>query len=212
MLSIFLVLGLVSGLTDTKAQMLPEILQEILRTDTAYQSLSCNINIRLDVPGLSMPDKDVELMLEKGKKPKIKGEGITVLPRHGIIGQYKDFLDADCQAIPLSENGDTIIYKLVSLDKKTDWITVDFELTQSNAKIHSMLVSTRKNGEYMVRHFYASESELFPNRTVISFEAMPIKLPLKFMGKQEGMESLNDQNDSLTGKIELRYTQVFLKP
>lgn len=199
-----------SWLTELGAQNLPDILQEVLRADTAYRSLVCNVNIELDVPGLSMPPKEVEITLEKGKKPKIKGEGITVLPRHGIIGQYREFLDVNCQAITIRETSDTIVYKLVSLDKKTEWITVDFELTKRDARIHSMLISTRKNGEFLVRHRYKVDSEIFPEQTIISFEAMPLKLPLKFMGKPEGMDSMMNKNDPVNGEIFLRYSNIFM--
>ena len=71
-----------------------------------------------------------------------------------------------------------------------------------------MLISTRKNGQYLVRHQYNPESDFFPEQTEISFEAMPLKLPLKFMGKQEGMDSLIDKHDSVTGKIVLRYSKI----
>lgn len=209
-LSILLLLYPASWLTELGAQNLPEVLQEVLRADTAYRSLVCYVNIKLDVPGLSMPHKDVEIRLEKGKKPEIKGEGITVLPRHGIVGQYKEFLEVNCQAITIKETTDTIVYKLVSLEKKTDWITVDFELTKRDAKIHSMLISTRKNGEFLVRHRYAADSEFFPEQTTISFEAMPLKLPLKFMGKPEGMDSMIDKNDPVNGEIYLRYSNIIL--
>jgi len=211
MRSIWLFLYAVFWLTDVNAQHLPEILQEVLRTDTAYQSLSCILDIELDVPGLNMPEKAVELKLEKGKKPKIEGKGITVLPRRGIIGQYREFLEVDCQCIPMKEEGDTIVYKVVSLDKKTDWNTVDFELTKTDAKIHSMLISTRKYGEYLVCHFYGPDSKFFPERSEISFEAMPLKLPLKFMGRQERMDLLIEDTGPLTGKALLRYSEISLE-
>jgi len=207
--SILLFLFFAFWLNEALAQKLPDILQEVLRSDTAYQSISCKIDVQLNVPGLSMPDKEIELKLEKGKKPRIKGKGIIILPKHGILGQYREFLEVDCQAIPLRENEDTIVYKVVSLDHKTDWVTVDFALTKSLSKIHSMLISTRKDGEYLVRHEYASDSEFFPEQTEISFEAMPLKLPLKFMGKQEEMDLLiDDNNGSLTGNIMLRYSEI----
>jgi len=209
--SIWLLLCIIFWQTDVYAQQLPEILQEVLRTDTAYQSLTCTINIEVDVPGLSMPDKAIELKLEKGKKPKIKGEGITVLPRHGIIGQYREFLEVDCQSIPLREEGDTLVYKVVSLDRKTDWTTVDFILTKTDVKIHSMLISTKKNGEYLVRHFYGQESEYFPDHSEISFEAMPLKLPLKFMGRQERMDLVIEDKGPLTGKVLLAYSKIWLE-
>ncbi|GAH04318.1 unnamed protein product, partial [marine sediment metagenome] len=111
-------------------------------------------------------------------------------------------------AILISEIEDTIVYKVVSLDKKTDWITVDVTVTQSEAKIQSMLISTRKNGEYLVSHFYGPQFEYFPEKTEISFEAMPLKLPLKFMGKQEGIEWLSKDTGPLTGKVILQYSEI----
>jgi len=211
MLSIGLIMCTASLLTETKAQMLPEILQEVLRSDTAYQSLSCTMRIKLDVPGLDMPEKEVELLLEKGKKPHIQGEGITVLPRHGMLGQYRKFLEVDCQSIPMRESGDTIVYKVVSLDKKTDWVTVDLALTRTDVRIHSLLISTRKHGEYLVRHFYGPDSEYFPEQSEISFEAMPLKLPLKFMGKQERRDLKMEEKGPLSGKVFLRYSDLTLE-
>jgi hypothetical protein len=196
------------GLKPLHAGELPEILKSVLQMDTSFQSISCKINVTLDVPGLNMPEKEVDFRLEKGKKPQIKSEGITLLPKHGIIGQYREFLDLDCQAIPIRENGDTLVYKVVSLEKKTDWTTVDLTLTRPEGKIQSMLISTRKNGEYLVRHFYGPVNEFFPQRTEISFESMPLKLPLKFLGKQEGMEILPENDGPVTGKIILQYSDI----
>jgi len=195
-------------LRGMRAGELPEVLKEVLQADTAYQSISCRIDIELDVPGFDMPEKEIELTLEKGKKPEIESEGITFLPKHGLIGQYRDFLEIDCQAIPLSERGDTIVYKLVSLEKRSDWVTVDMTLTRSEAKIHSMLISTRKNGEYLVRHSYGPEQHFFPEQTEVSFESVPMKLPLKFMGKQEGIYPVSDHKGPVTGKIILRYSDI----
>jgi hypothetical protein len=208
MLSAMILFAAASWQQEIRAEELPDVLKEVLRTDTAFQSVSCRIDIELDVPGFEMPEKEIELTLEKGKKPRIESKGITILPKHGIIGQYREFLELDCQAIPISENGDTLVYKLVSLDRKSDWTTVDMAVTQSDAKVHSMLISTRKNGEYQVRHTYGPDNDLFPELTEISFEAVPLKLPLKFMGKQEGIYSVSDQEGPVTGKILLRYSKV----
>jgi hypothetical protein len=100
------------------------------------------------------------------------------------------------------------MYKLVSLERRSDWTTVDMAVTQSDAKVHSMLISTRKNGEYLVRHTYGPTSDIFPERTEISFEAVPLKLPLKFMGRQEGIYAVSDHEGPVTGKILLRYSGV----
>jgi hypothetical protein len=128
------------------------------------------------------------------------------------LGQYRKFLDVDCQSIPIREQGDTIVVKVVSLDKKTDWVTVDFTLTRTEVRIHSMLISTRKHGEYLVQHFYGPDSEFFPEQSEISFEAMPLKLPLKFLGKQERWDLKMEEKGPLSGKVFLRYTELTLVP
>jgi len=201
-------LGLGCGICQANAGELPEILQMVLKSDTAYQSISCKIDIELEVPGVHMPEKEIGLRLEKGKKPKIKSEGITFLPKHGIIGQYRDFLEVDCQAIPLETGEDTLIYKVVSLDPKTDWVTVDMTLSRGDARIHAMLISTRKHGEYQVRHFYGENHDIFPEQTEVSFESMPLTLPLKFLGKQEGLEITGKDKGPVSGKIILRYSEI----
>ena len=187
---------------------LPDILQQALEYGSRYQSISCKVEVELDVPGISMPEKEIELLLEKGEKPVVKGEGITILPRHGIIGQYREFMDTESAAILLREENDTVEYKIVSLDHRSDWVTVDLTLSRSELHIHRMRISTRKNGEFLVTHSYGTDSGLFPERTIISFEAMPLKLPLKFMGKQEGMEFLPEDDGPVDGRIILRYWDV----
>ena len=196
-------------LADGNASELPEILQTVLKMDTSIQSISCKIDITLDVPGVNMPEKKVELTMEQGRRPQIKGKGITIIPKHGMIGQYREFLETDCQAILMRENGDTVVYKVVSLDHRSDWVTVDLTLTRSDARIYSMLIATRKSGEYFIRHSYDPAYDIFPVRTEVSFEAMPLKLPLKFLGKQEGMEFLSDNDGPVSGKIILEYSDIF---
>jgi len=205
---LFLLFVLLFNQQNTRAQ-LPEVLTRILKEDTAFYSLSCKLEIEVDVTGLNMPNKEIELSLEKGKKPKIKGKGLIILPKRGILGQYREFLSVPIQAIPMETKGDTSVYKIVSLDNKTDWVTVDLELTESDARVHSLLIATRKNGEFMVYHYYPENLDFFPEKTVIEFEAMPLKLPLKFLGKNAGNEPfLKEQDGPVKGKVNLFYSDI----
>jgi hypothetical protein len=209
-----LILILVLLFTTGKArsqQQLPELLQRVLKTDTSYNSVSCKINIHVEVPGLKMPDKAIELNVEKGKEPKIKSKGMIILPKRGILGQYREFLDLNCQAILITELADTVVYKLVSLEKSTDWVTVDLKVTKTDARVHEMIISTRKNGEFKMNHRYKPGSSVFPETTVISFESMPVKFPLKFMGQQSSEQSLLNSDEPVNGKVWLRYSDVIAK-
>ncbi len=192
----------------TQAQQLPEILQKVLKADTSFNSVRCKINIHIEVAGLKIPDKEISLELEKGKEPNIKSEGMVIFPKRGIIGQYHEFLESKCQSILIAENPDTVLYKLVSLDNSTDWVTVDLKVSKRDTRVHEMLISTRKNGEFIIKHKYNRGSFKFPEKTEISFEAMPIKFPLKFMGQKSSEPSIINSDDPVNGKVLLHYSQI----
>lgn len=193
---------------QSEAQDLPDVLKKVLQQDTAFYQLSCKMEIEVDVSGLNMPNKEIELTLEKGKKPKIKSKGLIILPKRGIIGQYREFLNVPVQTILMETIADTSVYKIVSLHKKTDWVTVDIKVTELDARVHSLLIASRKAGEFLVRHFYAEDQTFFPARTIIQFEAMPLKLPLKFLGQNNDVEKYAGDDGPVSGQVILYYSEI----
>jgi hypothetical protein len=207
-LNLLILLAVIQLAKPAQAQQLPEILQQVLKADTSFNTLRCRINIHIDVAGLKIPDKVIALELEKGKEPKIKSEGMIIFPKRGILGQYHEFLETKCQSILITEKPDTLVYKLVSLDNTTDWVTVDLKVSKRDAKVHEMLLSTRKKGEFIVKHKYNRGSFVFPERTEISFEAMPVKFPLKFMGQKSSEPSILNSDEPVNGKVILLYSSI----
>lgn len=208
----FLVFIAVSQISQhTNAQQLPEILQQVLKADTSYNTVRCKIEIHVEVAGLKIPDKEIALELEKGKEPKIKSEGMIFFPKRGVLGQYNEFLQTKCQSILIAEKPDTIVYKLVSLDNSTDWVTADMKLSKRDARVHEMLISTRKNGEFVVKHQYNRGSFIFPEKTEIGFVAMPIKFPLKFMGQKNSEPSVLNSDKPINGKVILHYSAIVVE-
>lgn len=195
---------------NTQAQ-LPDILQQVLKADTSYNAVRCKIKIHIDVAGLKIPDKEIAMELEKGKEPKIKSEGMVFFPKRGIIGQYHEFLQTNCQAILTEEKPDTLVYKLVSLDKTTDWVTVDLKISKRDTRVHEMVISTRKNGEFFIKHKYNRGLVVFPEKTEISFEAMPVKFPLKFMGQKNAEPSIINSDEPVNGRVFLHYSEVVVR-
>ncbi len=199
------------ALVEVKAQQLPEIFNTLLQRDTAFTELQCKIGIQVQLPGLSMPDKTVSVVMHKNEDIRIEGDGLMLIPRRGLVGQYQAILETPCQAIPLQETPDTLIYKLVSLDPESDWVTVDFTLSASNALVHQMDVVTRENGTFHIHHDYAGETNSFPAKTTISFEALPMKLPLRFIAQNDETNQLFNGDEPIAGKVILTYSDVVVK-
>ena len=161
------------------------------------------VNISIDVPGLTIPPKDISVFYEKGKKPQIKGKGILLLPKKGFLNQFSDLLEVSAHWILLEEKGDLLGYKLVSLDPKSDWVTADLKISKANLRIDEINLTTKESGVYLIKHSYGKG--VFPTATEIIFLTNKFNIPLKFLGKSN-IKNIKDKDGKVKGKIFLRFT------
>lgn len=179
---------------------LMEKLKERYDIKNGYQTM---VNISIDVPGLTLPPKDLSILCEKGKKPKIKGKGILLIPKKGLVNQFSDLLSVEAHWIFLSENGGFVNYKLVSMDPKSDWVTADIKILKEQSRIDEINLITKDSGEYLIKQSYASGN--FPSGTEISFWTSRLNIPLKFLGKSS-LSKVKDKDGKVKGKIFLKYS------
>ena len=188
------------------AQTNDDYLAALLLKQTAYETLSCSVGVHLEVPGVDIPDKQIYIELVKGEKPKIKAKGLLILPKKGLLGQFNNLINSKYQAIQLYNNNDTLVYKLVSLEKKSDWITADIYFTKNDSLLFKMDISTRKHGDFEISHFYDAKG--FPKSTKIKFETSASKIPLKFLGRTHKTKQEDTLPDAGMGEIYLIYSNV----
>lgn len=165
--------------------------------------LKCDILIEVDVAGMSIPDKKVYVEFLGDQKPKVKGEGLSLLPKKGTVDQFRKLLNSPMQAIFLSKRGNNLVYKLVSLDTESDWITADMVFDEQSYLIYESVVNTRKFGTFTSKHHYTDQ--IYPSRSEVIFELKKFKLPLKFIGS-ERTTPYPEADENVKGKITLTYT------
>lgn len=180
----------------------PEIADQLIKRYEIKNGFEASIKISVDVPGITAPDKIVEISAQNGKKPKIKGEGIILMPKKGFIREFSDILSYPVHWILMDKTEDNEIYKLVSLDPKSDWVTADINVNLADPRIDEMTITSRDAGVFDIEHFYDKGS--FPSRTTISFMTEKFSLPLKFMGKSE-LKEMKDSTGVIQGKIFLDF-------
>jgi len=169
--------------------------------------LKCEIIVQIDVEGMQIPDKKLIVDFQKDKKPKVKSEGLSLLPKKGTIDQFGKLLSSPFQAIYLSKSGNNLAYKLVSLDPKSDWITADIIFDENSYVIYRSTVNTRKFGSFQADHSY--KENIYPFRSIITFDVKKFKIPLKFIGREQGVaSSIPDKEKNIQGKITLIYTYL----
>ena len=179
---------------------LMEKLKERYDIKNGYETM---VNIKIDVPGLTIPPKNLSIKYEKGKKPQIKGKGILLIPKKGLVNQFSDLLSVQAHWIFLSDNGGFANYKLVSMDPKSDWVTADIKIMKEQSRIDEINLITKDSGEYLIKHSYASDN--FPSATEISFWTSRLNIPLKFLGKSS-LNKVKDKDGKIKGKILLKYS------
>lgn len=168
--------------------------------------IKCDIEVKIDVEGMVIPDKQIYVEFNDGKKPIVKGKGLSLLPKKGIVGQFNELLSTPLQAIFLSKKGEDLIYKIVSLDQKSDWITADIRFDEDNLIIHEATINTRKQGTFFTEHFY-KESK-YPSKSIIKFNIQKFSIPLKFVGRAEKSTKEKNNDKEVLGTITLLFTYL----
>lgn len=196
--TLILLLGFVSAISS-QSQEIAEQLRQRYRIDRGFDA---TVIIRVDVPGITASPKTVEVHYEKGKKLKIKGAGLILMPKKGFADQFSELLNAKTQWIHLETIGDIQTFKVVSLDPGSDWITADLKVNMKVMRIDEINLATRESGSFLISHFYGIGN--YPDRTEIGFSTDKFSIPLKVLGKFE-TSGMKDANGRVSGRIILEF-------
>ncbi|VAV86026.1 Beta-galactosidase [hydrothermal vent metagenome] len=185
-----------------------ENIEKLIKKYGVKPEFQCEIVVNIEVEGMSIPNKKIIVDFKKGDKPKVKGEGLALLPKKGTIDQLSTLLTTPLQAIYLSKVKNNLVYKLVSLDQKSDWITADVFFGEDDFIIYKLIVNTRKFGTFYTVNSYEDKSNIYPSKSVITFDIKKFKIPLKFIGRQENVSKKPNKEENVQGKITLYYTYL----
>jgi hypothetical protein len=183
----------------------PAITEQLKNRYAVKKGIDAKVTITIDIPGITAPTKTVEVYLENGKSPKIRGAGLIFLPRRGVINNFSEFLSARVQWIQLSTAGDIQTFKVVSLDPDSDWITADLTVNVKETRIDEIDLVTRESGTFLMRHTYGNGN--FPDRTEITFSTDKFPIPLKFLGKTDHSR-IKESGGKVKGKITLEFVSL----
>jgi len=181
-------------------------IKQLIEKYSETMVLKCEIDIKIDVEGMVIPDKQVYVEMGKEQKPIVKGKGLTLVPKKGFLGHFNELFTTPLQPIFLSRRGENVVYKLVSLDPESDWVTADIEFGEQSLLINDATITTRKQGTFYTEHQY--ENGIYPSKSVITFDIKKFKVPLKFIGRSENVSNLEEKNKNVKGMITLIYTYL----
>ncbi len=180
------------------------VIEKLMQKYADQKKITCFIKVKIDVEGIKIPEKEVYVEFDKENKIVVKGEGLALVPKKGTVNQIFDFFNSPFQSIFLGKEGDRLVYKLVSLDQKKDWITADIKFLENELQILESVVNTKEHGTFRTVNQYVDNN--FPTKSEIIFEVKKFKLPLKFIGREQRANNFPENDEKTMGKITLNYT------
>ena len=187
-------------------QIVDENIKTLIKKYSVEPILKCEIIVEIHVEGMQIPNKTIIVDFEEGKKPKVKGKGLTLLPKKGMINQFKELFSTPMQAIFLGKRGTNFIYKLVSLDDKSKWVTADIIFNDTTFQIYESVINTRKQGSFKAIHSY--QNSKYPSKSIITFDVKKFKIPLRFIGRNDKVVNFPENEENVMGEIILNYTYL----
>ena len=187
-------------------QIVDEDIQKLIDKYSVEPVLKCEIVVEINVEGMKIPNKIIYVDFVEGKKPKVKGKGLALIPKKGMINQFKELFTTPLQAIFLNKKENNYTYKLVSLDEKSKWVTADIIFDESTSQIYESIIHTRKQGSFKAVHTY--QDSKYPIKSIITFDVKKFKMPLKFIGRSNKVSDFPDRNENVLGEIILLYTYL----
>lgn len=184
-------------------QIVDENIQQLIEIYQSNKNINCEITVDIDVEGMQIPQKLITVNFEEGKKPKVKGKGLALVPKKGMINQFSELFNTPLQALFMNKALGNLQYKLVSLDNTSKWVTADLVFSAQSFQIFESIINTRKQGTIKAVHSYAEGN--YPIKSVITFDVKKFKVPLRFIGRQNQTMELPKNDEQVQGKITLQY-------
>jgi hypothetical protein len=186
----------------------PEVILNSLREQfMTIQDFTANVEIKINVDFINIPDKYATLYFKKPDKLKFKSRDFIMIPRKGIGFSIIDLLDNPYSPIyvgQVSYSGRLLEeLKIVPLGKKSDVVLATCWIDPADHLIYRLEADTRKSG-YFITYFEYGENAPLPDKNIVQFEVDELKLPLRFMGKVDVDRSKMSEKE--VGEVIITYS------
>lgn len=184
------------------------LIRNVLEKMEKVESYQVDVEIEVDVEFINMPIKHATMFYKHPDKVKFKSDEFIMLPKKGLNNGIRKLLSEPYTSIYVGTeilNGSkNHIIKIIPLGKKPDIILATLWINEKTLLVSKSESSTRNEGTFIVEFSYADSTIALPSEMIISFEIENLKIPLKFIGKTQGIDI---DSDKAKGKQEGR---VFL--
>ena len=171
-----------------------------------------NIEVEVDVDFIKMPVKHATILYKQPDKIKLISDEFLMLPKRGLGKRVTKILEEPYTALYLGE--DTIngriqhLIRIVPMGRKPEVILATWWVDTSTFQISRNESNLRDGGSFVIDFIYEHKQDILPKEMVFSFEIEKLNLPLKFIGKSQGIETDPSEMKPVSqGKVYLRFSE-----
>lgn len=184
-----LVVLMVVVATASYARTADVLLKELRAKMARAKSYTAQLNIKVDVPFMRVPDMTATLKHTAPDKTTIDAPGFAMLPKDGVdLGALK-LLSKDFTAIDMGVENSMRKIKVLPSDESSDIVVATIWVDTTAMVARKVVSTTKKAGTVTIELSYdnaKARSYALPSFTKISMEMDPLKIPKSISGDFDG--------------------------
>ncbi len=188
------------------------IVNNVKQAFSKVKDYSVNIDIKVDVSFLKVPEMKAKLFFKQPDKMHIESSGFALLPKDGLYTSPMSFLKNDYTAIFAREedfNGlNTSVIKIIPLNDKGDLILTTLWIDRTKNEIVKVESTTKLNGTFTLILHYGNSKYPLPDSMEFSFNAERMKMP--HLPTDQSNIGNKKSSDTVSGKVFIAYSNYIV--
>ncbi len=192
-----------------------DVLQKVKENFERVDDYEVNVNIKVDVNFLKVPESKATIFYKRPDKIRLKSEGFALLPKEGLNFSPYSFLQGDYTSIfdKEQEVDGRVCYaiKIIPLGDRGDLILTTLWIDKDRYIIRKIESTTKTNGTFSINLKYDNNNKYpLPSSMIFSFNVQKMQMPKEITGDISGEDSSEKENQNksktTTGKVYINYS------
>jgi len=197
-----------------------DILEKAKEKFNLVQDYEVNVNIKVDVNFLKVPDAQAKIYYKQPDKVKLKSEGFALLPKEGVNFSPYGFLKGDYTAVFDKEQevdgNPCYLVKVIPLGDRGDLILTTLWIDKDKFIIRKIESTTKTNGTFTINLKYDNAFKYpLPSAMIFAFNVQKMQMPKELTGDMSAEQSTSKKekqgrDDTTTGKVYVNYSHYIV--
>lgn len=199
--------------TQVEANNPDEILDRVKSKFDLVKDYRVDVNIKVDVDFLKVPEAKAEILFKQPDKVKINSEGFALLPKEGLNFSPNFLLSKNFTSIYEKEeiiDGKKFdVIKIIPLGVSSEIILSTLWIEQGKYLIHKVESTTKLNGTFTLELSYDDKFKYpLPTKMIFKFDASRINIPRGMSGdaSEERPRRRRNENRMTQGIVTITYS------